>query len=812
MKKTTKYLTSLVLIVAVGLSAHQLGYYQASHSAKKSNRVRYIDGQQVRKKTEELTPDEVSKREGINAEQIVIKITDQGYVTSHGDHYHYYNGKVPYDAIISEELLMKDPNYQLKNEDIVNEVKGGYVIKVNGNYYVYLKDATRTENIRSKDEINRQKQEHGHRVTKVSKEVASARSQGRYTTDDGYVFNASDIIEDTGDAYIVPHGDHFYYIPKSDLSPSELAAAQAFLSGKGKQVGSTINRPYSTGGESRNWLGSEISQTKNSTQPSQAEDLNSLLQKLYSLPLSQRHVESDGLIFDPAQITRRTQNGVAVPHGDHYHFIPYAQMSALEERLARMIPLRNQGASSQPGLTNLRPTPAPNPVPLPAQPLPTPTPNSGPVSTPSKPVEESVVQEAIRKIGNGYVIESKGVLRYVLTKDLSAETREAIDLRLAKQENVRHSMSPKKESVAPKDQEFYDKVYGLLTQAHQQLLENKGRLSDFQALDDLVKRLNDETSDKVQLIDDLLAFLAPINHPERLGKANSQIEYTETEVRVAQLADKYTTSDGYIFDARDIISDEGDAYVTPHMGHSHWIGKDSLSAKEKAAAQTYTKEKGLLPPAPTDDSKANPSGESAAVIYERVQGEKRIPLVRLPYNVEHTVAVKNGNLIIPHKDHYHNIKFAWFDDKTYRAPNGYTLEDLFATIKYYVEHPDERPQSSDGWGNASDHVLGKKDDKEDTVSPEKPQEEVEEETPAEPEVPQVETAKVEAKLQEAEDLLEKTTDPSLKSNATETLTGLRNNLNLGTMDNNNIMAEVEKLLTLLKSAVSTPATNTETTP
>ena len=55
-----------------------------------------------------------SVREGINAEQIVIKITDQGYVTSHGDHYHYYNGKVPYDAIISEELLMKDPNYQLE--------------------------------------------------------------------------------------------------------------------------------------------------------------------------------------------------------------------------------------------------------------------------------------------------------------------------------------------------------------------------------------------------------------------------------------------------------------------------------------------------------------------------------------------------------------------------------------------------------------------------------------------------------------------------------------------------------------------------
>jgi pneumococcal histidine triad protein A, putative len=66
-------------------------------------------------------------------------------------------------------------------------------------------------------------------------------------------------------------------------------------------------------------------------------------------------------------------------------------------------------------------------------------------------------------------------------------------------------------------------------------------------------------------------------------------------------------------------------------------------------------------------------------------------------------------------------------------------------------------------------------------------------------------------LQEAEDLLEKTTDPSLKSNATETLTGLRNNLNLGTMDNNGIMAEAEKLLALLQSASSASVSSTEVT-
>lgn len=363
-----------------------------------------------------------------------------------------------------------------------------------------------------------------------------------------------------------------------------------------------------------------------------------------------------------------------------------------------------------------------------------------------------------------------------------------------------HTLAEKKSTIAPRDQEFYDKAYSLLEQTHRNLLENKGRLSDFQTLDQLLERLNDEHVNKVAFVDDLLKFIAPISHPERLGKPNSQIEYSDDEVRVAQLADKYTTSDGYIFDAHDIISDEGDAYVTPHMGHSHWIGKDSLSDKEKSEAQVYTKEKNINPPSEDSATQANPNGESAASIYERVQGEKRIPLVRLPYNVEHTVAVKNGNLIIPHKDHYHNIKFAWFDDKTYKAPNGYSLEDLFATIKYYVEHPDERPHSNDGWGNASEHVLGKKDNSQDPTNNYKPEEEPKEEVPTEPEEPQVETEKVEAKLKEAEELIKTVTDASLKSNASETLVGLRNNLTLGTMDNNGIMAQAENLIALLNNS------------
>lgn len=345
MKK--KYLVAgSALVLSLSLCIYALNQHQVEEN-KDNNRVSYVDGKQDSQKTETQTPDQVSKKEDIQAEQIVVKITDQGYVTSHGDHFHYYNGKVPFDAIFSEELLMKDANYQLKDADIVNEIKGGYIIKVDGKYYVYLKDATHADNIRTKDEIERQKQGHTHDAPTSNSAVALAQSQGRYTTDDGYIFNPSDIIEDTGDAYIVPHGGHYHYIPKSSLSASELAAAQAYLSGTRNQPSVTNYRPSQNG-------------TSQTTEPSQQterqsnseESLQTLLQQLYALPSSQRYAESDGLIFDPAKISSRTPSGVAIPHGNHYHFIPYTKLSALEEKIARMIPLASDSG---------KPTPLENP-------------------------------------------------------------------------------------------------------------------------------------------------------------------------------------------------------------------------------------------------------------------------------------------------------------------------------------------------------------------------------------------------------------------------------------------------------------------
>ena len=341
-----KLAAGAAVVLSLSLCIYALNQHQTGEN-KDTNRVSYVDGKQDTQKTETQTPDQVSKKEDIQAEQIVVKITDQGYVTSHGDHFHYYNGKVPFDAIFSEELLMKDANYQLKDADIVNEIKGGYIIKVDGKYYVYLKDVAHADNVRSKDEIERQKQGHTHDAPTSNSAVALAQSQGRYTTDDGYIFNASDIIEDTGDAYIVPHGGHYHYIPKSSLSASELAAAQAYLSGTRNQPSVTDYRP------STNGTGQATKPIQQTEIPSnKAESLQSLLQQLYALPSTQRYAESDGLTFDPAKILSRTPSGVAIPHGNHYHFIPYTKLSALEEKIARMIPLTSD---------SVKPTPLENP-------------------------------------------------------------------------------------------------------------------------------------------------------------------------------------------------------------------------------------------------------------------------------------------------------------------------------------------------------------------------------------------------------------------------------------------------------------------
>ena len=761
MKK--KYLIGSVAVVVLSLCSYELGRHQTV-SSKENNRVAYVNGKSKAnkgKQAENLSPDEVSAKEGINAEQIVVKITDQGYVTSHGDHYHYYNGKVPYDAIISEELIMRDPNYTLQQSDIINEVKDGYIIKVNGKYYLYLKDPNHTSNVRTKEEIARQRAEYsgkGHKGAKggaVTTAVKEARAQGRYTTDDGYVFNPTDVIEDTGDGFIVPHGNHFHYIPKKDLSPSELAAAQSYWDNKHKSGGTTSTpspsptpsrpsnggttlpsihyQPSTPGTQTHqgNNHHAQPSQPSHQNTPSAHQEIINLLKQLYLMPLNQRHVESDGLIFDPAQITKKSSSGVAVPHGNHYHFIYYSQMSPLEEKISRMIVPGTDYSEAKKlaGQSNQQTNPSkPNQDTGKDQTQPN-KPNGGkqtePSKEPEKPKEEPSETEVTDEQIQTFINKAESLMSKVTNASQKANFEEQLagiksgftlgtEEKATVLQKVKDLLSEIVKAVDPETQAGLTKKNAEIVAAFKkvltpirQTLESKGDKAQLAMVENLMQQAANPNVDKLALLDKVLKLSSEVQHPERAGKANSQIAYTADEVALAKAAGRYATSDGYIFDPHDVIKDEGDGYTAPHMTHSHYIPKNDLSESERKATEEYLKTKTpkKKEEKPSTDPK-QPQKETAQAIYERVTPAKKVPVEAMPYNTAYVVDYKNGQLIIPHYDHYHNISLSWFDQGLYKAPDGYSMEDFLATVKYYVTHPEDRPHSDNGFGNSSQH--GKK--------------------------------------------------------------------------------------------------------
>lgn len=758
MKK--KYIIGSIAVLALSICAYELGRYQ-SVSSKADNRVAYVDSKSKEKgkKAENLTPDEISAKEGINAEQIVVKITDQGYVTSHGDHYHYYNGKVPYDAIISEELIMRDPNYTLQQSDIVNEVKDGYIIKVNGKYYLYLKDPNHTSNVRTKEEIARQREEYsgkGHKGAKgtVTTAVKEARAQGRYTTDDGYVFNPTDVIEDTGDAFIVPHGNHFHYIPKSDLSPSELAAAQNYWDNKHKSGGTTSTpspspsptpsrpsnggttlpsihyQPSTPGTQTHqgNKHRAQPSQPSHQNTPSAHQEIINLLKQLYLMPLNQRHVESDGLVFDPAQITKKSSSGVAVPHGNHYHFIYYSQMSPLEEKISRMIVPGTDYSEAKKlaGQSNQQTNPSkPNQDTGKDKTQPN-KPNDGrqtePSKEPEKPKEEPSETEVTDEQIQTFINKAESLMSKVTNASQKANFEEQLagiksgftlgtEEKATVLQKVKDLLSEIVKAVDPETQAGLTKKNAEIVAAFKkvltpirQTLESKGDKAQLAMVEDLMQQAANPNVDKLALLDKVLKLSSEVQHPDRAGKANSQIAYTADEVALAKAVGRYATSDGYIFDPHDVIKDEGDGYTAPHMTHSHYIPKNDLSESERKATEEYLKTKTpkKKEEKPSTDPK-QPQKETAQAIYERVTPAKKVPVEAMPYHTAYVVDYKNGQLIIPHHDHYHNISLSWFDKGLYNAPEGYSMEDFLATVKYYVQNPNDRPHSDDGFGNDSDY-------------------------------------------------------------------------------------------------------------
>ena len=198
---------------------------------------------------------------------VVTEITEDGYVTLHGDHSHYEKGLVPYNAKFLDKLVYNDKNYKLKDEDIQYEVAQGYIIKVNGKYYYYPKEGVRQSNIVDEETAKTiSASSHSHPHEKTS------------THEDNYQFNPKDIVKETADGYVVRHGDHYHFIKKSDLSAAQLNSI--------KQAGINNETSSNTAGIT--------------------------------------HATSDGYIFKgESDIIGHNSFGFIVKHGSHNHIISF---------------------------------------------------------------------------------------------------------------------------------------------------------------------------------------------------------------------------------------------------------------------------------------------------------------------------------------------------------------------------------------------------------------------------------------------------------------------------------------------------------
>jgi len=344
MNKKNMFITGACGALVIGLSAFA-GYEYGKHQAYETAPL--VQNTAQAKKIN--YSDKVSS-------VVVSEITEDGYVTLHGDHSHYEKGLVPYNAKILDSLVYKNKDYKLKNEDIQYELAQGYVIKVNGKYYYYPKEGITQDNVvdeKTGKEISAHAHHHHHGESSETKESG-----------DHYTFNPKDIVSETADGYVVRHGDHFHYIKKSELSASQLS--QAKEAGVNPTLASSVagvTTPTSDGyifkGESdiigRNSFGfivqhgnhqhiipySQLKGTQweyllgNQENTPSTSTLNTPTNNLANDEHHEHHeapaVSDDGYKFDPKDIVAEDENGYTVRHGDHFHYIPKNKVEHKEE-------------------------------------------------------------------------------------------------------------------------------------------------------------------------------------------------------------------------------------------------------------------------------------------------------------------------------------------------------------------------------------------------------------------------------------------------------------------------------------------------
>ena len=438
MNKKNMFITGACGSLVIGLSAFA-GYEYGKHQAYETAPL--VQNTAQAKKIN--YSDKVSS-------VVVSEITEDGYVTLHGDHSHYEKGLVPYNAKILDSLVYKNKDYKLKNEDIQYELAQGYVIKVNGKYYYYPKEGITQDNVvdeKTGKEISAHAHHHHHGESSETKESG-----------DHYTFNPKDIVSETADGYVVRHGDHFHYIKKSELSASQLS--QAKEAGVNPTLASSaagVTTPTSDGyifkGESdiigRNSFGfivqhgnhqhiipySQLRGTQweyllnnqgTTTNNTNTTVVNTPKTNIVNDNHHDHHEDSsdhgDDYKFDPKDIVAEDENGYTVRHGDHFHYIP---KSKVEKPVEAVKPAPVIPTPTLPEVKNEeKPIETVKPVPV------IPTPTLPEVKNEEKPkVEETVVKPSVLSFAgvqfetsDGFILSEESIITPTSTGILVAHS------------------------------------------------------------------------------------------------------------------------------------------------------------------------------------------------------------------------------------------------------------------------------------------------------------------------------------------------------------------------------------------------------
>ena len=613
MNKKNMFITGACGSLVIGLSAFA-GYEYGKHQAYETAPL--VQNTAQAKKIN--YSDKVSS-------VVVSEITEDGYVTLHGDHSHYEKGLVPYNAKILDSLVYKNKDYKLKNEDIQYELAQGYVIKVNGKYYYYPKEGITQDNVvdeKTGKEISAHAHHHHHGESSETKESG-----------DHYTFNPKDIVSETADGYVVRHGDHFHYIKKSELSASQLSQAkEAGVNPTLVSSAAGVTTPTSDGyifkGESdiigRNSFGFIVqhgnhqhiipySQLRGTQWEyllnDQGTTTNNINTTVVNTPktnvVNNNHHEhhehssdhGDDYKFDPKDIVSEDENGYTVRHGDHFHYIP---KSKVEKPVEAVKPAPVIPTPTLPEVKNEeKPIETVKPVPV------IPTPTLPEVKNEEKPkVEETVVKPSVLSFAgvqfetsDGFILSEESIITPTSTGILVAHSghqhfifyKQLVNSKWEKL--IPHQyLNKAKDEYAELEKEVNDKINYLSKKNNiakdkfSYVITSNGDAISYNGKTELLKDIN--IKENIETNNSNTLDTEVNNSSNNNSSNNSATTNTETPNNSAEGKNENSAEEREIEEKIDYVAKqlnidkssiklietaEGKAFVYPHGDHSHTI-------------------------------------------------------------------------------------------------------------------------------------------------------------------------------------------------------------------------------------------------